>query len=196
MINVRNVVILFAPGLGGNHLANMLSTSAEFESRCSVSDYLQSRSQDAHFSPAKNLQIATLGDKLSSPGHIVCGHWAEYYWLQLTCGIESNVHDQLLVIKLPSASSLAWQRFFKYSSLSSTYLIEEQRSLYSIEIIGRLFTNKDIFEVESDRLFDPDINWLIEFAAKDMGIQLDRDQCRHMHQIWHARLTGDQKGCA
>ena len=42
---IKNVFVLFAPGLGGNHLANLISTDSRFQSRTTLDNYKNSNTK-------------------------------------------------------------------------------------------------------------------------------------------------------
>ena len=76
----KTLFILFAPGLGGNHVANMLSTSDEFNTRFNDNDY-DDNAINAHHLVARNLNnlMDNIG-MLTSSNNVLCAHWANYYW--------------------------------------------------------------------------------------------------------------------
>jgi hypothetical protein len=103
----KNLFLLFSPGCGGNHLANMLSLHPAFEPRFESNDYEQAmilkydsitfkgdilheinsaeyRSPIVHFSELQNLQFSTLNkyrQKIiaSERKYIFCAHVEEYF---------------------------------------------------------------------------------------------------------------------
>jgi hypothetical protein len=53
-----NIFILFAPGLGGNHLANILSLDSRFQSR--ANDKVYAGTTDTAHTKLQNLQIQSI----------------------------------------------------------------------------------------------------------------------------------------
>ena len=104
---VRNLCVLFPPGFGGNHIANLISTSSKFTSRFNVNDY-NIADKSAHYASIMNLQIKdviTQQHKLKNQSNVICGHWSEYYWLEQQQLLEVFPNRQLMIIEMPLYNS-------------------------------------------------------------------------------------------
>jgi len=186
----RNIFVLFYPGLGGNHLANMLSTDSTFLPRGSIEQYQQAKDKPhVHFSPIKNLTVQQIQQVDIGISHVFCGHWAEYNWCRLNHAIDRIPNRQILIVKIPDKQTAAHQRMVKYTCQLTDYLHEEQRSLYSIDVIQRMFGEHDIFEMDTDLFFQPSVTGFLDFAQDEMAIGLDRTRCQSMHDIWYNRMV-------
>lgn len=188
MTTTRNIIILFAPGLGGNHLANMLSTDARFQSRTSIRNYQDSDASNAHFYDLQNLDLNYLADIDSTKSHVLCGHWGEYYWAKLHKQILALPNRQLVIMKVPVIGSTAYDRMIKYTNLTAHYLIEEQRSLYSMDVVGKIMEESDLIEIESELLFCLNSEAVLAPLSKDLALDLDLEMCRGMHALWYDKM--------
>ena len=180
MIN-RNIFVLFAPGTGGNHIANMLATDATFPSRTSADRYQSHDENNAHVSDINNLQVDQM---VSIPErNVLCGHWGEYYWLWDRRWLDRFPNRQIVIVKLPQPGSTAYQRYQRFGP-SSQYLVEEQRSLYTPLVIEQMFGESNWFELDPDWIFCESLDGFFDFAKSDMDLVLDQNQCVKMHRTW------------
>jgi len=174
---VKNVFVLFAPGLGGNHLANLISTDSRFQSRTTLDNYKNSNTKYAHHYDIENLNIENKIQDYS--GNVLCGHWGEFYWL----GKSRDMFPmkQIVIIEVPKyKNTFAYKRFQKYNNLDD-YMWQEQRTLYSMEVVEKCFGIKDIWTISSEEV----INEVCCIdSLKDMNYDVDEKLCNEMHQIW------------
>ena len=177
----RNIFVLFAPGTGGNHIANMLSTDRNFPSRTSAERYQAHDENNAHVSDIHNLRVDQM---VSIPNcNILCGHWGEYYWLWDQERLDCFPNRQVVIVTLPRPNSMAYQRYQRFGP-SSEYLVEEQRSLYTPLVIEKMFGETDWIELDPDWIFCESLDRFFKFAKSDMDLDLDQDQCESMHRTW------------
>lgn len=189
MTPTRNIIVLFAPGLGGNHLANMISTDARFQSRASESNYQTSASANAHFYHVQNLDLGALADIDTTKSHVLCGHWGEYYWAKLHKHILILPNRHVVIMKVPTVGSTAYDRMIKYTNLTAQYLIEEQRSLYTMDVVGKIMDEFDLTEIESELLFCETVETVLESLSKQLALNLDLEICRNMHTFWYDKMN-------
>ena len=180
----RNIFVLFSPGLGGNHVANILSTDTnQFTIRFNDHTYLSSQ-KNAHTN-YKNLQDVSKYDNIKN--NILCGHWGEMYWLKIHNLIDKFKNRQVLILEIPKKDTLAYQRFIEHTKLQE-YFIEEQRSIYSIELIQSSLNEKDFFVFPSEKIFAEDISEFLDFAKEEMNINVDRKLCYNIHKLWMSKI--------
>lgn len=185
----RNIFVFFPPGLGGNHVTNMISTDSQFASRRSVDDY-KNIVNNAHNPDIVNNTNMHLLDKNSS--NVVCGHFGSYMWY--LDSLQRFTNPQALILKLPEdTTSKAYARlkqFQDYDSFSDIYLYSEQVTLYTTMGIQRMFGIYDCFEIDASALiFNRSINGFLEFAKYDMGLELNWSDCKKMHSNWYKRIV-------
>lgn len=168
-----NVFVIFAPGLGGNHLANLIATDPRYHSRASVEQY-QKTKKFAHHSHSNlfNLKVPTYDN------NVLCGHFGELYWLDRS----QFEHKQVVIIEIPKDKhSLAYKRFQRYNRNLPDYIVEEQRSLYTPEIIERVTDISDHYTIPAESVIN-------ELAPVDllvaMNYDIDKKTCEQMHTEW------------
>lgn len=184
--DIRNIFVIFPPGLGGNHLANLLSTDSRFVTRSNSEDYSRHKENNAHTSPLQNLNIDDIDSILDNTSNIFCGHFGESYWLEINRRLKKFKNKQFVIVTMPETQcSIAYRRYYKRNHTLSNYYIEEQRSLYTPLSIERMFNQIDIFVIRPEELlFTDSVDRLNSFAVSEMAMFLDRDECSKMHQIW------------
>ena len=168
-----NVFVIFAPGLGGNHLANLIATDPRYRSRASVEQY-QNTEKFAHHSHTNlfNLKVD------SYDNNVLCGHFGELYWLDRS----QFEHKQVVIVEIPQdKNSLAYKRFQRYNRNLPDYIVEEQRSLYTPELIKRVTGIDDHYTIPAEKIITehPPIELL-----QEMTYQIDVDICKAMHKQW------------
>jgi len=188
---MKNIFVLFSPGTGGNHLANLLSTDKRFTTRCKVADYSDHTGFNAHTSQIKNLSLDDV-DRLKDNNNVLCGHFGEYHWLFLFGLIEKFNNRQIFIVQVPERNSFGWERYTNLYPMSD-YFYEEQRSLYSIEIVQKIFNEQDIVSLPSDLLFQPNFNNLQEYIRKECDVDMYKQDCEQMHSIWYNKLLDSLK---
>lgn len=188
MTTPRNIIILFAPGLGGNHLANIISTDPRFQPRASVMSYQDSTTANAHFYDIQNLDLSALIDIDRDKSHVLCGHWGEYYWAKIHNHLTQLINRQLVIMRVPGVGSLAYDRMIKYTNLISHYLIEEQRSLYTMDVVGKCMQEQDLAEVTTELMFSENIDGMLAGLSEQLALDLDLPACRAMHAIWLEKI--------
>lgn len=189
----RNIFVIFAIGTGGNHLCNLISNSSIFSPRAGPQDYLNHASNNAHCSTPQNLDVTQIQNISILDNQVLCGHWGEFYWLVVNNLIEKFQNKQIVIVKFPKRESIAYDRFVRRSRTDHDYLIEEQRSLYSRQVVEAVFKIPDIFEIETDMFFTKSLNEFFQFTTTEMNLALDQNRCNSMHQIWFEKIKCEKK---
>ena len=169
-----NVFVIFAPGLGGNHLANLIATDPRYYPRATVDQY-QTTKKYAHHSLNDNLTNINI---TSYNNNVLCGHFGELYWLDRSL----FEHKQVVIIEIPKdKNSFAYKRFQRYNHDLPDYIVEEQRSLYTPEIIESVTGISDHYTIPAERVVNEisPVDLLI-----DMNYDIDKKTCEQMHTEW------------
>jgi len=183
-----NIVILFPPGLGGNHTANLLSTADKYETRFEKTQY-ESNTKNAHFNKVQNLsQGGIISNGLEMQNNVLCGHWGEYYWLRV-CDFSLETflpNRKVIIISLPTEHSLAYNRMILYCPVyKERYFYEETRTAYTSEVIGKLFPDdNDFFVLDPAMIFTKDIIPFLKWVNDEMALTLDINLCEYIHAKW------------
>jgi len=179
-----NVFVIFAPGLGGNHLANMISTDPRFHTRTYLNDYLESNRTDAHFSSFKNL--GNLDELEQTDNNVLCGHFGQLLWINL------NIYKpiQAVIVKLPEDKQhFAYKRFIDKATLND-YFVEEQRSLYDGILIEKITGIHDLHYVRAEDIFSATAPVKL---LQEMNYQIDTEMCSIMHNCWLEKISQNIK---
>ena len=169
-----NVFVIFAPGLGGNHLANMIATDPRYDSRASVDQYKKNKLY-AHHSPNRNLTQVKI---LYPNWNVLCGHFGELKWFDTTPFDEK----QAVIIEVPTdKKSYAYKRWQTYNKYITEYHVEEQRLLYTPELVNTVHGIADHYTINAESIVSKTCP--VE-QLKNMNFQIDQETCEQMHSEW------------
>ena len=206
----KNLFLVFPPGCGGNHVANMLSMTPDFEPRYTHDNYYESMiynydeffgfgPQDscgctAHFSDLENLQIKHLIEFqkkiINSKNHYVfCSHAVEYIMRNRENSIELFTDKIICLFSKPTGSNkLVNDRmrngtWYNAERDEHTFLTTMISKFYEIEkfcMYSRVEKDK-IFSIDTDLFYSINgYNYLYETMKTNLGVQLP-EVCRKMH---------------
>jgi hypothetical protein len=184
----ETLFVIFAPGLGGNHLANLLSLTPRFYRTVDFEAY-NSIGANAHFSNIKNLQLTSISDHivpLTGVSNVLCGHLGEYIWLKQSGIAEKFRNKKFLIVSIPKKNTLAYRRLCRSFPMidANEYFYQEQRTLYSQEIIEKIFDEHDFFNISAEIIFSDDINKLLTFIQHEFYTTIDVVQATKAHRAW------------
>jgi hypothetical protein len=78
----------------------------------------------------------------------------------------------------------------KYTRLTvNQYLVEEQRSLYSMDVIEKCMQEHDLVEVTTELMFCENIDSILAFLSDQMDLNLDPLVCKAMHKVWFEKIN-------
>lgn len=171
--------IIFAPGLGGNHLANIISLDDKFKTRVTPEEY-KSAIENVHPRGDKVIDLDYSSDK------IFCCHLAEYLWFSHEVDV-ATVHKKYIVVEFPpnARSPLAIDRLHHlYDAYRDPYFLEELSTLYSVNAVRRLTGCDDVTGITIDLIFDQSSRKLLDFLHKNFGFNIDHDLASSMQSDW------------
>lgn len=193
----KTLIILFEPGQGGNHLANLVSTSPKVHDRFVTDNYqqylleqYQSPSTNAHYGEINGFEstnpVKLISYINSTPRPVVlCGHLAEtYHIINLI-----RWHGPVCLINFENfnLNDLAVSRM-KVNIRSVGQLLEwAHRS----EIVASTFNiNSDnLMAIQTNDLFQENITDLLQRISVDLKLDLDLEFCQTLHSLWFKRIT-------
>lgn len=183
MIN-KNIFVVFSPGLGGNHVANMISTADGYLTRATAEQYATHTDENAHFDENYyNLDFSDTSTRVRAM------HFSEF--IGHTNKIQSIENRQILLLSLPRRVSLAYRRYQDYhKNLMKIYLYEEQRLIYSQKVIEKLTNETNFVTLDTELVFDSNIRRLTTSIQDKMNIQLNITECEQMHHTWYNKIKG------
>ena len=187
-----NLFVIFAPGLGGNHLANVLSLSKQFHSRVNY-DVYNSDSIKAHLPGVgvTNLQLPSIEKELSTlknQSNVFCGHWLEYMQLKESSLIDCFPNRSFCIMQIPQRGSLLSNRFLKFNSWGTPWLFTEVSALYnSMKNIKKLFDepSSTFAHVLPDLLSDQNIELVLnDISRQGISLDIDINVAQDLHNKW------------
>ena len=190
---IENLFVIFAPGLGGNHLANLIGLSSRFTRHADFEKY-QPGIKTAHITNIMNLQEKLLLDnlpQLQNQSNVLCGHLAEYLWIQQKKIDKFFTNRKFLIVTFPEKFSAAYDRLLKCCPyMIRDYWFYEQRSLYSIQYLEKLFDEHDFFTINAQDIFTENVDQIVKFIESELHAQIDINLTQKLHTIWYKSITG------
>jgi hypothetical protein len=186
------VVVLFHPGQGGNHLANVISTSDQLADRFVTENYKQalityydSPEKNAHVEGISNEGVHDI-DALkkyindNSKPVVICGHIPEFYHCQEF--IKSLVPIGIINFENYNLNNLVRERTKMHSDLIEW--------AYRTDVVSKTFEidHTHIYTTSANNLFCTDPSEFFSSISHDLGLNLDMDYCLKLHEKWIKKI--------
>ena len=206
----KNLFLIFPPGCGGNHVANLLSMNPDFESRYTHDNYYEDMKNKyqklfgygpeadiggpAHFSDLQNLQMKQLikfESKIvnSKKPYIFCSHAVEYIIENSQKNLNPYKQRIFCLFSKPTGSN----KLVNDRMRNGVWYNGEQDEMHYMGTPVHLLYKKEIFaskaNINSDNIFtiDTDLyysiegyDYLHETIKTNLGIELS-EVCRQLH---------------
>ena len=191
-MDYKNLILVFPPGAGSNHLANMLSTHPDFMPLSDSNNYVseldqlyQSNCDIHHFTPNSNLTWHWLDERIPAlkqtpRTNIFIAHFGELLDVRHLLDQLPGVHT--LVFALPEYHLLPSRVFFN-NMKTHNYFYLEQRSLYQSAVVKQLCSGWSSDEIRYNDLFTPSLSSL----EQQMNIKLP-ELCHSWHTLWYNKI--------
>lgn len=184
---MENLFVIFAPGCGGNHLANIISTSNRFTKRYTDDIYHSKLDLRAHPSKNKNYELAEEEFIIKQKqNNVFCSHLAEYLISQsLTEKYLLNRKYVIVESPMPSRNDFFTNRVRGlYPAYQNQYFFEEISMLYSIQYFSHLTREHDMTSITVDKIFSKDVTPLVDTLNLELGLDLDIGEVKSIHSSW------------
>lgn len=187
-----NIVVIYPPGAGGNHLANMLSTADGFQARCAVEDYQKHMTDHAEILPSTTaISVENISNFDETKNNVLCSPLMLQYWLHIHGLRENFKNRKIIIITVPNdKKSLAYKRyrFWKKDNNSlSEYYYQEQCSLYTQEMVEKILGDNDIFVLNSEHFFTDNLSCVYRLAD-DLVLSYKKVVFEKMHKLWLSNI--------
>lgn len=209
----KNVFLLFPPGAGGNHVANMLSLHDDFEDRYRTKNYqqemigkyyykfeLMGRNGEyvAHFSDLENLQPNTFDAHIdyilqTRKKYIFCAHAYEYLSAPGLLNKFDLITDKIYILfsRPTKANLIAYLRMTtgpwgQVNLLDSTDMYTIDGFLKTgLDRFARTYLDKNkILFIDTDKFYTMDgFDYFQETLGNSFGINLPKI-CKELHQLY------------
>ena len=185
-LKINNIVTVFAPGCGGNHVANLISTDYRLKDRFKINDY-KDNTNKAHYSPILTKENVDIKKILHESGSYVT-HFFEY---PAGVGFVKLLKKKFVFITMPEEGSKGYHRMCKlYPQYKNNYFYHEMKSLYTKENFIKLNNlNEELVSISGNELFENKlfINYLLE-ETKKLGLLLNKQICEQIHSFWLSKI--------
>ena len=201
-----NIFVIFAPGTGGNHLANLLSLDSRYAKRFDLEDYdlATNNNNDAHYAVLHggpenlNLHHSWMDfDRIKNQKNVFCGHVLEYLQLKNTTNLlEQLPNKAFITIQVPTPGSKGHSRMtWRYGKMDN-YMLGELSVLYDALHLKKIFDlpKIDVWHyVWPDELFDDDITTMLEGIGREFDLDIDNDLAQKLHTKWLINLKENKQ---
>jgi hypothetical protein len=201
MTEKQNLFILYPPGLGGNHLANMLSMANGFTPRFDVGDYYRptriNKIIEHHYAEIPQFDVdKTLEnlEDLKNQNNVFCGHWISFYKFKESGLFKEFPNQKILSIQIPTSEQKGFARLTRTDQALGQYpwSLYELSLLYRADYIALLLNKsmRDCCNVKTDLLFGTDFSLVLK-DLENQGLELDLDinVVQPLHDKWLYDLT-------
>jgi hypothetical protein len=175
--------VVFAPGMGGNHLANIVSLCRPYRSRFDIDVY----NSDATTFHADNNTHLTIEQLEQGPGQVIPCHLAEYLWHRDK--IEQLLPNRKFIVLefQPFSRNTVWQlRSAKFNpAYNNIFQLEELATFYSVDTFSKLTNETDFFPASVDQLFTPDASALYHSLLQHIDADINFDYVQQLHSTWY-----------
>lgn len=183
---IEHLFVIFPPGAGGNHLANIISTSPRFVTK-NLNSYNDKATKNVHSKPGQNLLFSD--DDLRSiakSSSVQCGHFAEYMWCKSQ--IENFLFNRkylLVEISQEHRNTFFIQRASAlYPVYNQSYFIEEMSTWYSLDYFSKITSEQDLTKIDVDLLFSDNSLKIVDYLNGQLGLELDYILVDSLHRKW------------
>jgi hypothetical protein len=179
------IMVLFHPLTGGNHLANLISTSAKVANRTQNSDYLtymlerySAGNKTFHVSDINNCGVQNIAKTVeivanSTAPYVLAGHIDEAYYT------------------LPKLQALGAIRYIRLHDFILPNIVKQKIDipdlvswLYSDEIVDTLFDTNNTVDISLTNLFSNDIAPVVNKLNNVLQLDIDLAFCQQLHNLW------------
>jgi hypothetical protein len=184
---VNNIFTVFAPGSGGNHISNLVSTDPRLISRFELNDY-KDKTNKAHYFDNKvldkdNIDLKKILNEKRSYGT----HFFEFGGF----GFAKLIKKSFIVISMPDEDSKGHTRMKElYPAFQDNYFWYECKSLYTASNFIKIFDIQEpCVEINGNDLFEGR-NFIKDLLdkTKTLGLDLDADICKSAHDLWLSKI--------
>ena len=178
----NNLLIIFFPGTGGNHLANLISLSGQYNYAVDLSKYFSDNQQDQH--TAHYYQPQATGNTI---------HWNHFGSNddELTQTLLQSDNTSFLVIHLPVHNQLAWQRMEKINGveLRKFHFHHDLEKIYKQQDLEKIYPGR-WNTVMADELFaNHNLDQFFDSLEQKLDITIaDRTTAARIHNQWLQNL--------
>jgi hypothetical protein len=195
--NYKIIVVLFHPGQGGNHLANIISTSDQIADRFLVDNYRQelekyydSDEKNAHVEGIQNVgvhDIDSLKKYINDNENpvVICGHVPEFY------------HVQGFIKSLGPIGIINFENYHlndavrkRINDLYNGYsdLIEWA---YRDDVVSKTFEidYQDMYTTSANNIFCNNPRDFFSSFSHELGLNLDIEYCLKLHKKWFDKIS-------
>jgi len=197
----KTLAINFAPALGGNHIANLISTSPYVQNRIRkihnyeqylIDLYINSNGTTFHAEEFLNVGVddytkaydMVLENKLTT---VLPGHMEDVYWVLhklKTLGPMGFITFEVFNLDLHNFYSKIPKRSYVQNYNPFLY-----RFMYTKDVVSRLLDipMDDGYVIDAEKIIEPDITTFLNQLNDELQLDMNLKLCKELHSIRHKK---------
>jgi hypothetical protein len=195
------LTVLFAPALGGNHIANMISTSPCVQNRIKdvgnyeqylIDLYVKSTGHNFHAGEFLNFGVEDYTKAYNTVSEnnlttVLPGHMEDAYWVLNHLRNLGNIGFITLEV-----FGIDLYNFYKKTSNRAyvkNYNPYVYRFMYTKEVASRILgiEMSDGYVIDAELLIQPEISGLLNDLNSELDLKMNLDLCKELHTIRHKK---------
>jgi hypothetical protein len=189
---MKNWFVIYPPGGGGNHLANLLSLNNGFEQRFKLEDYGNNK-QNAHSSLFSHVDIENIEtnlEYLKKTSNVFCGHLIQYHRFKIDKIAENFPDRSFFLIQFPQYDTTGYRRIEQHNGAELPRWLYSETALLYNETVFREVCNEheenNVYNIDPNKLFSPDITELFNELDEiyKIDFKIDMALAQDLHTKW------------
>lgn len=197
----KTLGITFAPALGGNHVANMISTSPYIQNRFReavdyeqylIDLYVKSNGNNFHAEEFLNVGVDDHNKAYSLVSSnelttVLPGHIEDCYWV--FDKIKSLGPMGFITFEVFNVDLYNFYKNIPKRSYVKTYNPFLYRFLYTKEVVSRLLDIplSDGYVMDAEKIIESDITELLNQLNDELSLDMNLALCKELHAIRHTK---------
>lgn len=192
-----NIMVLYAPGCFGSHVANLLSLDPRFPPSFDIGGYATGPANAHHGRPTL---IDVVLQQSHDPQQFLQQNnvWAEHVSSVMNHEAIKKFVDVLdnkffLVINLPRLGSIVHKRMMQTGFSASPLAYNEIEYVYTPDCCARLldYPNERFWNIDPDIIWQRDVDPLLSHLTDSapLNLDFDRNLCQSLHGKWYDSVS-------
>jgi len=187
----EDIIVIYPPGTGGHHIANLISLDPAFNKRCDTDEYNE-QIVNTHFKNSIPYQLLEENIINSSGVNVWSGHLGEWLWAE--DAINRFLWDpKYLIIEMYPfpIPQIVKNRICKlWPAFNGVGYFQEVATLYRKKNFERFENDSEVVSITVEDVFQGNGKRLIELLNNKLGINIDIKH-EYIHNKWFKDVTNE-----
>ena len=195
------LTVLFAPALGGNHIANMISTSPYVQNRIKdvgnyeqylIDLYVKSTGHNFHAQEFLNFGVEDYTKAYNTVSEnnlttVLPGHMEDAYWVLGHLKDLGNIG--FITLEVFGIDLYDFYRKIPKRAYVQQYNPHIYRFMYTKEVVSRILdiNTSEGHIIDAEKIIQPEISGLLNDLNDELELKMNLDLCKELHTIRHKK---------